>query len=72
MARAQKKANLQKKNNSKRSPKKRNRVEFENENEKAIVKADPQVTPKNIRFNGLQKSKRLRFVSQIGTLSVHS
>ena len=72
MARAQKKANLQKQNNSKPSPKKRNRVEFENENEKAIVKADPQFTPKNIRFNGLQKSKRLRFVSQIGTLSVHS
>ena len=61
LARAQKKAAAGN-TNTKPSPKKRNKVEFKNENEKAIVKFDPQITSKNIRFNGLQKSKRFRFV----------
>ena len=70
LARAQKKATAAGNTNTKPSPKKRNKVEFKNENEKAIVKADPQIitTPKNIRFHRLQKSKRFRFVSEIGTL----
>ena len=62
LARAQKKATAAGNTNTKPSPKKRNKVEFKNENEKAIVKFDPHITSKNIRFNGLQKSKRFRFV----------
>ena len=73
LARAQKKATAAGTTNTKPSPKKRNKVEFKNENEKAIVKFDPQITSKNIRFNGLQKSKRFRFVfaDRDAAVSVH-
>ena len=73
LARAQKNKATAGNTNTKPSPKKRNKVEFKNENEKAIVKFDPQITSKNIRFNGLQKSKRFRFVfaNRDAAVSVH-